>query len=188
MRCVFAVLLAIGASLLDPQAPRPAAPAPAPAAPVAETAGSATNELADEPQQPAEWAGCLFSKAELEATTHDKVTIAPDGGFVLGLALVEREQSSSHSFVTWIGLAKQPQPGKPFAIKAVLDDSNRELEGGIDTSYEIHGSGTPSANGSSYDITLASTQQPHMFDPDSPLAHFTVTVKRAHVAADCVYN
>jgi hypothetical protein len=132
----------------------PAAPASTPQAGGSARAGDDD----DAPSKPAEWAGCLFSKAELEAVTHDTVTIAPNGGFVLGLALVERERGSSHSYVAWIGLAHEPRPGKAFQIQAMLDDSNRELEGGIETSYEIHGAGTPSADGSSYEIKLASTR------------------------------
>ena len=191
------LVLVLGACAHAPaSSPVPAQVAPTAAAPASTPQAGSSARAGDdddnEPSKPAEWSGCLFSKTELEAVTHDAVTIAPNGGFVLGLALVERERSSSHSYVTWIGLASEPRPGKAFQIQAMLDDSNRELEGGIETSYEIHGTvhgtGTPSADGSSYEIKLASTQQPHMFDPDSPLAHFTVTVKRTHVAADCVYN
>jgi hypothetical protein len=89
--------------------------------------------------------------------------------------------------VAWIGLAHDPLAQPSSAIAGMLQDSRTEMQGGVSSSYEIHG--TAISNGDdSLDITLASRQEPHMFDPGSPLQHFTVAVARVTRTADCVYK
>jgi hypothetical protein len=128
----------------------------------------------------ASWTGCLISKADLDAETGKQDQLAPEGGFVLALMHVER----GHAYRAFFGVASDPLAGSSTALSGAMNDSLSEPEGGIETNYEVHGTAASDGRGS-LGITLASQQQPHMFDPGSPLAHFAVHVLRITKTDDC---
>lgn len=130
----------------------------------------------------------MFAKQDLVARHHGAVQIVPDGGFLLVVAHVEGDEESSQTYIGWIGLAAEPT-AKEMRIEGVMEDKRSEFghRSGIQTHYEIHGTIT-SGKGKKLELELASTQQPHMFDPESPLHHITVAAQRLEDPAKCVFE
>jgi hypothetical protein len=164
-----------------PPAPQPstAPPTAAPPAPVAETA----------PAEPAfGWTACVFAKSDLVARKHGAVKIVPDGGYLLVVAHIDRDDDGGHAYIGWLGLASLPGV-RAIQVQGMMDDSMSEFghRGGVSTSYEIHGSIT-SSDGKHLDMTLESQQQPHMFDPDSPLHHLNVAFQQFDDPVKCKFK
>ena len=114
--------------------------------------------------------------------------IVPDGGFLLVIAHIDADEENSQAYIGWLALAGMPSAVE-MKIEGMMQDKRSEFghSAGIETSYEIHGTAT-SAKGEKIELALESTQQPHMFDPDSPLHRIVVAAERFEDPVKCVFT
>ncbi|MBI5534575.1 MAG: hypothetical protein HY898_17750 [Deltaproteobacteria bacterium] len=130
------------------------------------------------------WTGCMISKADLEAETKERATLAPAGGQILFLNWADPRPGHSQRLTLIVGLGNLPTSTQqvPFKGRATL---HQEGEFGTLESDIVDGKISTGTQGSGFEVTVTARDNLKKRLESDGAGRFSVEVRRVKRTDEC---